>query len=259
MKGIKNIDIAEYKEKIVILISFSITIVLIYFLFYKPFINYFESKKELENYGLRVKKEEKMLEAGEKRKFRLEEDLVLEKKKVEEGKERIKKSSFLNLMDFEEYITKIVRKNFLTLEAIGRIERISETDKIYVPYLILGGVESILKFSGELEKSEKGISLSETTVNLEIKDGKGRINCKISANVLDLKDEVMKRDISFRDIATFSIRDIKFVKYDDKKYAIVSYQKGGSEIFYHGKIIDFEDRRYEIVIKGKEIYLKLVN
>ena len=49
MKLIKEFEVQEYKDKIVITLGFAIFIILLYLLFYKPIINWYEKKENIEN------------------------------------------------------------------------------------------------------------------------------------------------------------------------------------------------------------------
>lgn len=262
MIKIKEIDIQEYRDKILLFIASVLLLFLGYFLYYRPFTNLSLKRAEVEEYFAKKTKEEKRLEAGRKRYSRLEEELKKERESLERSKEKLKEGSFLNLVELERYISDVTQSNQLTIETIGRVERIEETDKVYIPYVIFGNLENILNFIDEIEKNEKGISLSETHMKLEIEKNSVRLSCKISTNVLERIEEgsIVDRNIfPYRDFVTTKIKEIKFLKYGDKNYIIIRYVDGSKELLYEGKRIERFGKNYEIILQNKGIYLKLLD
>ncbi len=258
MAGIKEIKLKEYKNSIVLFIGISLLILLLYYLFYTPLINYLDKKDEIVKFALREKRERKILEAGERRYSRLEEELSKEREKVEESKKRVKAKSFFNLVDFEEHISEVGDRNLISIETIGRVEKIEESDKIYVPYIVSGDLKGIENFIEELEESDKGISLGETMVILEVGEEKGKLICKMSANVLNIREneEIKEKRLKLREFLRYKIKEIKTINYNNKNYIIVNYQKGGREIFYCGEILEQDGKKYEIYMEKGEIFLK---
>lgn len=256
---IKNIDLKEHREKLVTLGGVTIFLLILYFLIYNPTVKYMRIKEEINNYEVKSRKEKKLLEVMEKRVNRLEEERNSEIKNLEEARQRIREKSFSNLVEFEEYIGELLEKNFLTVEAIGRVERITETDKIYIPYVIKGGDFNILNFMESVESDERGISLSETPSQL-LKEGDiTKFNCKISANVLNIKEEDTKeKRLNIKDFVRYGIKEIKYLNYNNRRYIIVNFQNGGSEIFYQGEIVEKDGKKYKILVEDNEIYLELV-
>lgn len=261
MVKIKEFNIREHKEKIAVLMGFSIAILAINFLFYKPYVQWSEKDQQIEKFIFDIKKEKTIGEAGEKRHKRLEEELEKEQERVELFKNRVVESSFLNIVKFEKYISEMSQKNFLLLDTIGRVERVKETDKIYIPYVVSGDVDKILEFMREIEEvNEKKVSLSETRLILEIKEEKARLVCKFSANVLEKKmvSEVENEElIPLNRVVRERIKEIKILNYNNKKYIILKKVSGQSEIFFEGKIVIFEEKRYEIITKNSEVFIKL--
>lgn len=260
MVKIKEIDIQRYRDKILLFIASVLLLFLGYFLFYKPFTNLNSKREEVEEYSTKKIKEEKRLEASEKRYSRLEEELKKERESLERSKEKLKDGSFLNLVELERYISDVVQSNQLTIETIGRVERIEETNKIYIPYVIFGGLENILNFIDEIEKNEKEISLSETYVKLEIDKNSVRLSCKISTNVLEREEEESTVDryvFPYKNFITDKIKEIKFLKYGDRNYIIIRYVDGSKEFLYEGKRIERGGKNYEVILQNKNIYLKL--
>ncbi|WP_291256164.1 hypothetical protein [Fusobacterium sp.] len=261
MVKIKEFNIRDHKEKIVVFIGFSIVILAINFLFYKPYVQWSEKNQQVEKFILDIRKEKTIGEAGEKRYKRLEEELEKEQERVELFKNRVVESSFLNIVKFEEYISEMSQKNLLLLDTIGRVERVQETDKIYIPYVVSGDVGKILEFMEEIEETnEKKVSLSETGLTLEIKEEKARLICKFSANVLEKKmvTEVENEElIPLSRVVRERVKEIKILNYNNKKYIILKKVSGQSEIFFEGKIVIFQGKKYEIITKNSEVFIKL--
>lgn len=258
MKLIKEFEVQEYKDKIVITLGFAIFIILLYLLFYKPIINWYEKKEEYREYSLKSMKESKIFEAGEQRYKRLEEELLNEEKENKETLKELENKSFKNIVAFEKYVDDIAEKNSILIETIGRIERVVETDKSYIPYIVSGEIDDINRFVKELEEGEQKISFSETTSQLDITQSKGRLTCKLSANILEKIEEDKEKveELNFKKILGYGVKDIKFLKYNEKEYIIIKYRDGSKDIYFQGEILDIDGIKYEIFIKNREIYLK---
>ena len=260
MKITNNFDIKDYKDKLIFIVGFSCLVFIIYYLMYTPIIELKNRKTKYKESGVEERKEKKIFEAGEKRYKRLEEELDKEKKLQEISQKRLRESGFLNLVEFEKYISDVAQKNILKIDTIGRVEKIETTDKIYIPYIISGDVLGILKFIEQLEKSKKVISLSETNSQLEILNGIGKLTCKISSNVLDKREKIgeEKREIiAIQDFVNSKIKSIKILKCNNKNYIILRYIQGYSEIWYQNKVVEKDNKKYKVVLENGDIYLKL--
>jgi MFS superfamily sulfate permease-like transporter len=136
----------------------------------------------------------------------------------------------------------MAKKNSILIETIGRIERVVETDKSYIPYIVSGEIDDINRFVKELEEEEQKISFSETTSQLDITQSKGRLTCKLSANILEKIEEDKEKveELNFKKILGYGVKDIKFLKYNEKEYIIIKYRDGSKDIYFQGEILDID-------------------
>ena len=79
----------------------------------------------------------------------------MKKKENKETLKELENKSFKNIVAFEKYVDDIAEKNSILIETIGRVERIVETDKSYIPYIISGEIDDINRFVKELEEGEQ--------------------------------------------------------------------------------------------------------
>lgn len=158
MKLLKKIDCQEYKSQILLLISLIIFSFIIYSLVLSPFQNYLQKRERVSSLEIKTRKEMKQNQANNQRYKKLLEELEETEKYYSNLEEKTKKKSFKNVSSFEKFISE--KSNFynLTIETIGRVEKISETDKIYIPYIISGDISDIFLFIEELENSDKKIT-----------------------------------------------------------------------------------------------------
>ena len=93
------------------------------------------------------------------------------------------------------YILVSEKSNFynLTIETIGRVEKISEIDKIYIPYIISGDISDIFLFIEELENSDKKISFTDSITQISTLP-QGRLTTKMSSNVLNITNKDIKEE-----------------------------------------------------------------
>lgn len=256
MNWSKNFNFEENKGNILIFISFVIFLLLIYFLFYTPLISWYGKKDERITYLVKVEKERKILEAGQLRYKRLEEELSKEREKNIEKEERGKELAFKNIVELERYIDEVAKKNYIVIETIGRIERVSETDKIYIPYIFFGELESFLKFIQQLESGKRNITFGETPYEVIVSDVKTTFSCKISANVLEIiENETEEKTTFFREINGKGIKKLKLLNFNGKEYIIINYSDGTKDIFYNGEILELSGVKYKVIWRKGDIYL----
>lgn len=259
MKFLKKFDYQEHKSKILFLTSFTIGIFIIYTLVISPFKNYTNKKDRVNSFEIKNKKEEKLNQANNQRYNKLVEELKEVEKYYTTLEEKAKEKSFKNISSFESFISEKSDSHYLTIETIGRIERISETDKIYIPYIITGEITDIFSFIKEIENSDKKISFTDTLTQISFSP-QGKIITKISANVLNTKLEKTEEHnpIPISELRSIKISKIKYLNFNNKIYIIINYKDGSKNIFHEGEEIIFNNLKYRIILKNGSPFLQLI-
>lgn len=259
MKFLKKFDYHEHKNSVLLLISMIILTFIIYYLIFIPFKIYLEKKESIDSFQVKSKKEERINQANIQRYNKLLEELEKQKQHYETLKEETKKKSFKNISSFESFISEKANSHFLTIETIGRIERIHETDKTYVPYIINGELPDIISFIKELENSENQITLTDSNTQL-ILSTQGKLITKISSSILKEKEEKLeKKDlIPLSQLKNIKIDRIKYLKFNSNNYIIINYKNGDRSIYLYGEEIEFNNSRYKIILENGSPFLQLI-
>lgn len=211
----------EYKSQILLLISLIIFSFIIYSLVLSPFQNYLQKRERVSSLEIKTRKEMKQNQANNQRYKKLLEELEETEKYYSNLEEKTKKKSFKNISSFEKFISE--KSNFynLTIETIGRVEKISETDKIYIPYIISGDISDIFLFIEELENSDKKISFTDSITQISTLP-QGRLTTKISSNVLNITNKDIKEEKFFpiSKLNNQKITKIKYLNFNNRIYII---------------------------------------
>ena len=254
MKLLKKIDCQEYKSQILLLISLIIFSFIIYSLVLSPFQNYLQKRERVSSLEIKTRKEMKQNQANNQRYKKLLEELEETEKYYSNLEEKTKKKSFKNISSFEKFISE--KSNFynLTIETIGRVEKISETDKIYIPYIISGDISDIFLFIEELENSDKKISFTDSTLP------QGRLTTKMSSNVLNITNKDIKEEKFFpiSKLNNQKITKIKYLNFNNRIYIIVNYKNNSKNIFYVGEEIVFDNSKYRIILENNYPFLQQI-
>lgn len=153
------------------------------------------------------------------------------------------------------------KSNFynLTIETIGRVEKISETDKIYIPYIISGDISDIFLFIEELENSDKKISFTDSITQISTLP-QGRLTTKISSNVLNITNKDIKEEKFFpiSKLNNQKITKIKYLNFNNRIYIIVNYKNNSKNIFYVGEEIVFDNSKYRIILENNYPFLQQI-
>lgn len=257
MKLLKKIDYQEYKSQILLLTSLIIFSFIVYFFVLSPFQNYLQKKERVSSLEIKNRKEVKQNQANNQRYKKLLEELEETEKYYSNLEEKTKKKSFKNISSFEKFISE--KSNFynLTIETIGRVEKISETDKIYIPYIISGEISDIFLFIEGLENSDKKISFTDSITQISTLL-QGRLTTKISSNVLNTTDNNTKKEGFFpiSKLNNQKIAKIKYLNFNNKIYIIVNYKNNSKNIFYVGEEIVFDNSKYRIILENNYPFLQ---
>lgn len=258
MKLLKKIDCQEYKSQILLLISLIIFSFIIYSLVLSPFQNYLQ-RERVSSLEIKTRKEMKQNQANNQRYKKLLEELEETEKYYSNLEEKTKKKSFKNISSFEKFISE--KSNFynLTIETIGRVEKISETDKIYIPYIISGDISDIFLFIEELENSDKKISFTDSITQISTLP-QGRLTTKMSSNVLNITNKDIKEEKFFpiSKLNNQKITKIKYLNFNNRIYIIVNYKNNSKNIFYVGEEIVFDNSKYRIILENNYPFLQQI-
>ena len=259
MKLLKKFDYHEHKNSILLFISLIIWTFIIYLLILSPFQSYLEKKESASNFQLKSKKEEKLNQANSQRYNKLLEEFEKQKQYYKNLEEKTKKKSFKNVSSFESFISEKASSHFLTIETIGRIEQIPETDKKYIPYIINGETSNILSFIEDLENSENKITLTDSNIQLFTLP-QGKLIAKLSSNILNEKDENIEKNdvIPLAQLKNIKIDRIKYLNFNSKNYIIINYKNGSRDIYLNGEEIEFNNSRYKLILENGSPFLKLI-
>lgn len=259
MKLLKKIDCQEYKSQILLLISLIIFSFIIYSLVLSPFQNYLQKRERVSSSEIKTRKEMKQNQANNQRYKKLLEELEETEKYYSNLEEKTKKKSFKNISSFEKFISE--KSNFynLTIETIGRVEKISETDKIYIPYIISGDISDIFLFMEELENSDKKISFTDSITQISTLP-QGRLTTKISSNVLNTTDNDTEEKGFFpiSKLSNQKITKIKYLNFNNRIYIMVNYKNNSKNIFYVGEEIVFDNSKYRIILENNYPFLQQI-
>ncbi|MDD7261612.1 hypothetical protein [Fusobacterium sp. FSA-380-WT-2B] len=208
---------------------------------------------------IKTRKEMKQNQANNQRYKKLLEELEETEKYYSNLEEKTKKKSFKNISSFEKFISE--KSNFynLTIETIGRVEKISETDKIYIPYIISGDISDIFLFIEELENSDKKISFTDSITQISTLP-QGRLTTKISSNVLNITNKDIKEEKFFpiSKLNNQKITKIKYLNFNNRIYIIVNYKNNSKNIFYVGEEIVFDNSKYRIILENNYPFLQQI-
>lgn len=259
MKLLKKIDCQEYKSQILLLISLIIFSFIIYSLVLSPFQNYLQKRERVSSLEIKTRKEMKQNQANNQRHKKLLEELEETEKYYSNLEEKTKKKSFKNISSFEKFISE--KSNFynLTIETIGRVEKISETDKIYIPYIISGDISDIFLFIEELENSDKKISFTDSITQISTLP-QGRLTTKMSSNVLNITNKDIKEEKFFpiSKLNNQKITKIKYLNFNNRIYIIVNYKNNSKNILYVGEEIVFDNSKYRIILENNYPFLQQI-
>lgn len=259
MELLKKIDYQEHKSKFLILLSFAITLFIVYHFILIPVQNYNNKRGKFESLEVKNKKEKKLNDVSSMKYSKLLEELEKTKKYYSDLEDVSKKKSFENISSFESFISEKANSYGLTIETIGRVEKIEETDKVYLPYIISGDISKIFLFIEELENSDRKISITDSTTIISILPQE-RITTKLSANVLISKknEEEYSELLPISKLNNIAINKIKYLNFNNKVYIILNYKNGNKSIFYAGEEILFDNMKYEVILKNGSPFLKLI-
>lgn len=265
MKEISNIQITEWKEKGVVFIFIGLWLILSYKLVVEPYNEIQNKKKQKISLETKVKNTKKELKETEKiyqKKFK---ENMKEKAEYEIYEKTILERGFQNSGKMEEYIYQKSKENKITIEIIGSIEKSGTVEKerkgkVYIPYSITGKEENILKWIGEIENSEKLISLTDTPFQLNKDENEMKANLKISGYVLNdtLKEKSEQSIITENLFFNYNQKEIVIekntIEINGKIHIILKFKSGKRKILTDGEKIKKGKEWYMLRIQDKEGY-----
>lgn len=259
MISLKKFNYQIYRTQFLLLISIFIAGFILYLLVFSPFKNYIEKREKLEVFQTKIKKEKKINQANNQRYSKLSQELKKMREYYNNLDKTSKEKSFKNISSFEKFISEKAKSYNLTIETIGRIERIDKSDKIYIPYIISGNTIDILSFIKELEKSDKKISFTDSNTQISF-NPQGKITTKVSSVVLNFRESKTENNslIQISELSNKKISNIKYLKFNSKIYIIINYKDGSKIIFYEGEELLFNNLKYKIILKNNSPFLKLL-
>ncbi|STO30702.1 Uncharacterised protein [Fusobacterium necrogenes] len=259
MISLKNFNYHEYKAQILLFISIFIAGFIMYSLIFLPFKDYKGKVEALKSLQIKIKKEQKTKQASTQRYNKLLENL--EQLKISQNNiEKIEKNkSFKNISSLEKFISEKANSHHLIINTIGRVEKVNNSNKIYIPYIIEGEDKDILSFLEELEKNKKKISFSDSITKISFTP-RGKIITKISSNVLNTIEQEINQDslITISKLSNKKISNIKYLSFNKKNYIILNYKDGSKNIFYEGEEVILNNLRYKIILKNNSPFLQLL-
>ncbi|BBA49942.1 hypothetical protein [uncultured Fusobacterium sp.] len=267
MKGISNLQLTEWKEKVIAFIFIGLWMILTYKFIIEPYNEIQSKKKQKLSLEVKVKKAEKELEevkkiyqkkSGENKKEKTEYE-IYEKTLLERG--------FQNSGKMEEYIYQKSKENKIIIEVIGGIEKNGTTEKerkgkVYIPYSIGGEEKNILKWIKEIESSEKLISFTDTPFQFCKNENNIKINLKISGYILNDTPKEKNTKITEKEkiFYTYNEKEImtekNIIEINGKIYMIIRFKNGKRKIFTHGEEIKKDSEQYILRIEDNELYLE---
>ena len=188
-----------------------------------------------------------------------------EKAEYEIYEKTILERGFQNSGKMEEYIYQKSKENKITIEIIGSIEKSGTVEKerkgkVYIPYSITGKEENILKWIGEIENSEKLISLTDTPFQLNKDESEMKANLKISGYVLNdtLKEKSVQSIITENLFFNYNQKEIVIekntIEINGKIHIILKFKSGKRKILTDGEKIKKGKEWYMLRIQDKEGY-----
>lgn len=254
----------EHKDKILLMGTAGLLLLLTYYLVIIPYKNMKYSSRSKKETELRLKKVQKEFDNIEK----VYEKRYKENKKAEAEYQQYEKyllsKGFKNVAIFEEFIQQKLEKNYLQIKSISNIETSgmdrNEKGKVYIGYEIEGTEKNIKNFVKEIENSEKLVSLMDSSVLLEKKEEKSRGIFKVSGYLLNTaspkKDTYIIEEKIYISFSDLSISSFKIIKLNKKKYVVIRYKNGERKIIYQGEEIEIGAENYTVEINDNGIYLK---
>lgn len=267
MKRIGNLQFTEWKEKGIAFIFIGLWMILTYKLLIKPYSEIKNKKKQKISLEIRVKKAEKELEKTEKIYIKKDEENKKERIEYEIYENNLLKKGFQNSGKMKEYIYQSLKKNRITTNIIGSIEKSDTTKKerkgkVYIPYSITGEEENILKWIKEIENSNKLISFTDTPFQFHKDENNIKINLKVSGYILNdtLKEKNIKNIEKEKIFYIYSEKEIltekNIIEINGKTYMILKFKNGKRKIFADGEEIKKGKNYYILKIEDNELYLE---
>lgn len=259
MISLKKFNYQMYKTHFLLLISIFIAGFILYLLVFSPFKNYMEKREKLETLQTKIKKENKINQANNQRYNKLSQELEKLKDYYNNLAKTSKERSFKNVSSFEKFISETAESHNLTIETIGRIERIDKNDKIYIPYIINGDARDIFSFIEELEKSDKKISFTDSHTQISF-NSQTKIVTKISSVVFNFVENNIEDNslLTISELSNKKISNIKYLKFNSKIYIIINYKDGSKNIFYEGEEFISNNLKYKIILENNSPFLQLL-
>lgn len=267
MKGISNLQLTEWKEKVIAFIFIGLWMILTYKLIIEPYNEIQNKKKQKLSLEVKVKKAEKELGETEKIYQKKSEENKKEKAEYEIYEKTLLERGFQNSGKMEEYIYQKSKGNKIIIEVIGSIEKSGTTEKerkgkVYIPYSITGEEKNILKWIREIENSEKLISFTDTPFQFHKNENNIKINLKISGYILN--DTPKEKNIKIAEkekiFYTYNEKEMmtekNIIEINGKIYMIIKFKNGKRKIFTHGEEIKKDSKHYILRIEDNELYLE---
>ncbi|MDU1911005.1 hypothetical protein [Fusobacterium sp.] len=268
MKGINNLQFTEWKEKGIAFIFIGLWMVFTYKLIIEPYNEIQNKKKQKLSLEVKVKKAEKELGETEKIYQKKFEENKKEKAEYEIYEKTLLERGFQNSGKMEEYIYQKSKKNRITTEIIGSIEKSGTTEKeskgrVYVPYSITGEEKNILNWVEEIENSEKLVSFTDTPFQFYKNENNIiKINLKISGYILNDTPKEKNEKITEKEKIFYAYNEKEImaekniVEINGKVYMIIKFKSGKRKIFTHGEEIRKDNKQYILKIEDDELYLE---